>query len=224
MEGDAALNPYPISSFEVIDTILMHLANREIFPHLQQVVLVGHSAGGQLVQCYAVVGHEESVLQKVGIHIRCVVANPSSYLYFNDQRPTRSGKFGRFDQTKCSNFNSWKYGLANGTPAYVTQATPKRLEQTYASREVIYLLGTADTNPDLPALDKSCAAEAQGPTHLARGLAYMAYMKLHQNKLNQRLMKVPGVGHDEVKMLTSVEGVKALYGSPLSASGSSSDH
>jgi hypothetical protein len=37
------------------------------------------------------------------------------------------------------------------------------LEQTYVARKVIYLLGALDTNPNHPALDKTCMAEAEGP-------------------------------------------------------------
>ena len=36
----------------------------------------------------------------------------------------------------------------------------------YASREVIYLLGGADNNPEHRLLDKTCGAEAQGATRL----------------------------------------------------------
>jgi hypothetical protein len=54
-------------------------------------------------------------------------------------------------------------------PAYLAEATPAALEQRYVEREVIYLLGTLDTNPEHPALDKSCMAEAQGPYRYARG-------------------------------------------------------
>jgi hypothetical protein len=34
------------------------------------------------------------------------------------------------------------------------------LEKTYVARRVIYLLGTLDIDPDHPAPDKSCMAEA----------------------------------------------------------------
>jgi hypothetical protein len=43
---------------------------------------------------------------------------------------------------------------------------------------VIYLLGTADTNPDHPALDKSCMAEAQGPYRYVRGHTVAATMAM----------------------------------------------
>ena len=56
-------------------------------------------------------------------------------------------------------------------PAYVAAITPGELEQRYVSRQVTYLFGTRDTNPDHPALDKTCMAEAEGPYRYARGHA-----------------------------------------------------
>src|SRR5215475_5512760 len=86
MAGEPARAPAPISSFAAIDAILLRLAERGVFPNLVHVVLAGHSGGAQLVQCYAVAGQADPLLTKAGIKVRYVVANPSSYLYFSDDR------------------------------------------------------------------------------------------------------------------------------------------
>jgi hypothetical protein len=57
----------------------------------------------------------------------------------------------------------------NSRPPYLASASAAELEQRYVARRVIYLLGTSDSNPDHPALDKSCMAEAEGPYRYARG-------------------------------------------------------
>jgi hypothetical protein len=62
-------------------------------------------------------------------------------------------------------------------PAYLAAPTISAVEQSYVARRVIYLLGTKDTNPNHPALDKSCMAEAEGPYRYARGHAYAAVMQ-----------------------------------------------
>ena len=85
--GRSAHGPAPASSFDAIDAILARLADRRIFPHLAQVVLAGHSAGGQVVQRYAVVGNGDAALHAIGVSMRYVVANPSSYVYFSVDRP-----------------------------------------------------------------------------------------------------------------------------------------
>ena len=89
--GEAALSPSPISSYAVVDALLARLADRSVFPNLKTVVLAGHSGGGQLVQRYAAVGRSAAALAAAGIQVRYVIANPSSYLYFSDERPGAGG-------------------------------------------------------------------------------------------------------------------------------------
>ncbi|MGD0363397.1 MAG: alpha/beta hydrolase [Bryobacteraceae bacterium] len=206
--GEAAAAPSPISSYTVVDALLARLADRSLFPNLKTVVLAGHSGGGQLVQRYAAVGKSAAVLAAAGIHVRYVIANPSSFLYFSDERPGAGGG-GR-----CPEFDRWKYGPVD-PPSYVKLdpgVTWKQREQDYAQRDVIYLLGTADIDPHEKDLDVSCAAETQGPSRLLRGQAYFAYLHTrHISGWNQRLLLVPGVAHSARKMFTSPCGVNALF-------------
>jgi hypothetical protein len=84
---------------------------------------------------------------------------------------------------------------------------------------VIYLLGTADTDPHHPDLDVSCQGGAEGPYRFARGTAYFAYLKArHAEGFSQRLWEVPGVAHDERGMFHSSCGMEALFDIPGCAS------
>ena len=215
--GDNATGPAPISSFDAIDALLAQLADRSLFPDLVQVVLAGHSGGGQVLQRYAVVGRGEAALTKVGIHVRYVIANPSSYVYFSEDRPLSTTSFARYTGS-CQSFNHWKYGVEE-TPPYVGQSSFVSMEESYSHRDVIYLLGTADTDPHHPDLDVSCEGEAEGPHRLARGTAYFAYLKArHPEGFSQRLWEVPGVSHDERGMFHSSCGMEALFDVPGCAS------
>jgi pimeloyl-ACP methyl ester carboxylesterase len=220
MAGEPAHGPAPVSSFEAIDAILAHLADRTLFPNLKTVVVAGHSGGGQVVERYAVVGKGETALTAKGVHVRYVVANPSSYVYFSADRPLPTGGTGPFaDTAACPAFNAWKYGF-DKLPPYVAGSTAAALESRFVARDVVYLLGTNDTNPNHPALDKSCAGEAEGPYRFARGHSFFAYLQArHPTGLAQRLWDVPGVGHDGAKMLGSACGLAALFDKPGCASG-----
>ena len=203
--GDAAEGPQPASSFDALDAILARLADRHLFPDLKQVVVAGHSGGGQVVQRYAIATHGEAALQAEHIAIRYMVANPSSYAYFSAERPEPQ------IAATCPGTNNWKYGM-EARPPYLALPTPAGLEQRYVARQVIYLLGTRDTNPNHPALDKSCMAEAQGPYRYARGHAYAAAMAARDGGTpNHRVWDVADVGHDGDKMLTSPCGLAALF-------------
>lgn len=217
MGGANALNA-PTSTFDTIDAVLDLLTNQALFPNLKSVVLAGHSAGGQLVQRYAVVGLAEDRLTTRGIHVRYVVANPSSYVYFSPERPVaKEGEFTfALPSDTCSDrYNRWKYGLLD-MPPYVVSTHFSEIEQRYVARDVIYLLGTGDTDPDHPELDKSCSGELEGPFRFFRGKAYFRYLQLHHLELvaaasPQRLWLVPGVGHDGAQMLESNCGISALF-------------
>jgi hypothetical protein len=89
------------------------------------------------------------------------------------------------------------------------------MERAYAGREVIYPLGTEDTDPNHLALDKSCMAEAQGPNRYARGHAYFSALQDRFGPaLHQTLHDVPGIGHNGDRMLTSPCGLAALFDAP----------
>jgi pimeloyl-ACP methyl ester carboxylesterase len=202
--GEPAHGPAPFSTFDVFDALLQRMADRALLPNLDTVVVAGHSAGGQIVQRYAIVGHGEAPLIARGIHIRYVVANPSSYLYFSDDRPQA------VNATACPNFNRWRYGF-QGAPPYVGNTAG--LEQRFVTRDVVYLLGTADTNPAEADLDTSCAGEAEGPYRFARGMSYFAYLKArHPGDLAHRLIPVEGVAHSGGRMFNSACGLSALFG------------
>ena len=207
MAGDPAVSPAPLSSYAALDQILERLSDRKRFPALREVVIAGHSGGAQVVQRYALTTQADKALQADGIKVRYVVANPSSYAYFNAQRPIPT-----FDAANCPGFNTWKYGLKE-LPAYAEGQKHRQLEQAYVERDMTYLLGAKDTDPNHPALDKSCEAEAQGAFRLERGKNYFEYLtQRHPQGLNQRLVEVPGVGHNGDQMFTSPEGQKALFG------------
>ena len=206
--GDDAEGPSQASSFDALDAILARLADRKLFPNLKQVVVAGHSGGAQVVQRYAIAGKGEAALKSAGIGVRYVVANPSSYAYFDNQRPDRE------IADSCPRYNNWKYGM-DARPDYLAKPSIGELEKGYVARRVIYLLGTRDTNPNHPALDKTCMGEAEGPYRYARGHSYFAIMQKRDGGTpNHVLWDVKGVGHDGDKMLTSPCGLKALFDLP----------
>ena len=200
--GAPAASPVQISSYAVLDAIIQHLSDRHLFPDLNEIVVAGHSGGGQVVQRYAILARTQA---PTGIHIRYVVANPSSYAWFGPARPEPA------IAAACPGYNRWKYGM-NDLPAYAANANVAALEQAFVTRTVTYLLGTADIDPNHPALDKTCMAEAQGPTRYARGHAYFAALQRQFGPaLHQTVVDVPGAGHSARRMFDSPAGVTALF-------------
>ncbi len=82
--GGPALSDNKVDSFLFMDEILRKLANKEVFPNLRQIVVAGHSAGGQFVTRYQMAN---KVNDELGVPVTYVVANPSSYAYPDATRP-----------------------------------------------------------------------------------------------------------------------------------------
>ena len=211
MGGLPARGPVPVSAFDVLDALLARLSDRTRFPALTDIVLIGHSAGAQLVQRYAAVGHGAGA----GLHVRYVVANPSSYLWFSPDRPDANGQPAAFaGAAACPTYNHWKFGLAGGLPPYVKD-DPATLEVRYVGREIVYLLGAEDIDPHQRDLDRSCGGEAQGPYRLARGHAFQAMLQARHGALATQIVhEVPGVAHAGAGMLNSACGVAAMFDTP----------
>lgn len=79
-----------ISSFEILDHMLGLLSDKNIYPNMNKISYTGHSAGGQMVQRYAIMSHlttdHRKGLAVGGSELEFIVANPSSYTYLNEQR------------------------------------------------------------------------------------------------------------------------------------------
>ncbi|MFZ6745616.1 hypothetical protein ACO0LC_20520 [Undibacterium sp. JH2W] len=225
--GEAALpgtgTQAGLSSLQVLDDIAQLLADKTRLPLLKKLSFAGHSGGGQLMHRYAVLNHVDEALRVRGLEVQYVIANPSSYLYFTPERPDRSGAGGfvLYDKTACPAYDDYRYGMQNMV-AYARSTTGMDLYQRHWQRQVTYLVGSLDTDPNHRVLDKSCGAEAEGPTRYQRAHAYWRYEQYlgkHASASNaapasasHHYFDVQGVGHDQGKMFGSQCGVKLLFG------------
>ncbi len=192
---------WQISSFEALDALLESLLDGGDFPDLQDVVIIGHSAGGQFANRYAAGSAAAD-----DPRIRFIVANPSSYLYLDGLRyDPDSRQFREPDADECRRYDRYKYGL-DSRNQYMSRSSADEIRQRFRDRQVTYLLGTEDTNDDDSSLDTSCAGRAQGPNRLERGLRYYAYLgEFYGDDVyrTQALIEIPDIGHDGEKMLAS---------------------
>ncbi len=77
-----------LSSFEVVDHLVKALSDKRKFPNLKEVVIAGHSAGGQYVQRYAMLSAEPDRHQR-RLKFSYIVTNPGSYAYVRRERQVR---------------------------------------------------------------------------------------------------------------------------------------
>jgi hypothetical protein len=197
------------SSFAVYDEFIAMLAQKSNFPNLSDIVIVGHSAGGQFAQRYA--AFSKAALTNQGPKLRYIVANPSSYVYMNGKRWI-NGKFRglREDQRLlCRGWDKYGYGLRK-RKRYVAARSKSQVRKDYKDRRVVYLLGEKDNKRDGD-LDKTCEADYQGRNRLRRGKIFMKFMdKYHPSNVHS-VVTVPGVGHKGGEMIRSPEGRSVLF-------------
>ncbi len=209
-----------ITSFDFVDEIVRKLADKKIFPNLRQIVVAGHSAGGQFATRYEMTN---KVHGTAGVSITYVVANPSSYAWPAAVRPLPSGdanpatadkealgpdgeklnanfEFGAFDTTKARNYNRWPSGLENRA-GYAAGPSNEQLIKQLVERPTTYLLGQVDVLP-LGGFDSSPNAMAQGPTRRARGEAFFKYVTEKLGAKHNAII-VPECGHNDRCIFTT---------------------
>jgi pimeloyl-ACP methyl ester carboxylesterase len=225
--GMSPSNP-TISAFEFVDEILRKLANKKTFPNLKNIVVAGHSAGGQFVTRYEMANKVHGTL---GATLTYVVANPSSYAWPAAVRPLPVGDadpagadkealgpdgekvhtqftYGPFDSTKAPNYNRWPAGLLNRS-GYTAQMSDDQLTKQLVDRPTTYLFGQVDVLP-LGGFDSSPVAMAQGPTRRARGEAFVKYIAQTLGA-KPNVIIVPECGHNDRCIFTTNVVFPAIF-------------
>lgn len=226
--GGPALNVEGVTSFDFLDQILRTVARKEVFPNLVGIVVAGHSAGGQVVNRY---GMSNRVHDGLGVPVRYIVSNPSSYAWPSAERPTSAAwsltanapgyipdiaagapafrDMG--DGRGCTVYDQWPYGFQNRS-GYSADQSDDRLRAQLAGRPVTYLLGDLDILP-LAGFDGSCGAMAQGPTRMARGEAYARYVNERLGG-HHEVRIVPLCGHNARCIFTSDTALELIFPTP----------
>jgi hypothetical protein len=231
LAGGVSTGPAGISSFVVMDALIVQL--KRDFPDLTTITVAGFSAGAQMVQHY--IGFAADVATP-DLKVRYVVSDPGAWLYFDPERvqPALNGAQVAWSQcqggvqglgdcelkiaapnTSCPSINSWKYGLDKLPSGLSRDAAQARAH--YAAADVSYIEGALDSSPAKGAyygiLDKSCAANAQGPYRMQRGIIYAFYDRtLLAPDKNRIVTIVPKCGHDVACVFPSKQAQAVLFG------------
>jgi hypothetical protein len=206
--GGVATSNANLTSYDFADEILRKLARKEAFPNLKEIVVAGHSAGGQFVTRYEMANRLHETL---GVPVAYVVANPSSYAYLDATRPAGENavNFRAYsDGRNCTTYNHWPYGL-EGRTGYASKESDDQLKKQLASRPTTYLVGEIDILP-LGGFDSSCPAMAQGNTRRARGEAFEKYVN-EKFGAHHKLQVISLCGHNARCMFTSEQALPLLF-------------
>jgi hypothetical protein len=206
-----------VSAFTVGDALVEKLADRERFPSLRDLVVIGHSGGGQFTGRYAAV--TGAVQRHSHLRFKFVATNPSSWIFLNDLRKVEGRGWVRtgpeFDA--CRGYDNYQYGTRNlQNRPYVAALTADQIRDNWRSRHIIYFLGESDTCIPQPgagnqcsSIDASCGAMLQGSNRLLRAQNFYESVRTHfppAAGVVHELSTVPGVGHSSGGMYLSTAG------------------
>jgi hypothetical protein len=160
-----------LSLFRVLDEMVQAMMDKDSYPKLTRVVLIGHSAGGKSLQRLAL---SSTLVPRPGVTISYFVANPGSVAYLAPVRPNLIDRSSACDATKIlshtwsfsvpvpiggcdvdSVYNDWPDGLeprAN-TPPYIAARPAGEMRRAFLARNVTYLSSSEDVCPCIESPD-----------------------------------------------------------------------
>ena len=202
-----------LSSFDIMDNLVQFLDNKNKYPKLKRIILIGHSAGGQFVQRFAA---GSQINSDITSKLHLVVSNPSSYLYLHPERINFiNNDFESFlpNDSNCDEYDNYIYGLEKDLPPYLEKFSKKEIQQIYARNPVIYLMGEEDKDLDL--LDRSCEANFQGKNRIDRAYNFFQYIRKYFPENKHYFYSVPKVGHDHLKIFQSTAAQDIFFGNQI---------
>jgi hypothetical protein len=155
-----------VSSFDTLDQIIQWYANKDIFPNINQIIVSGHSMGGQMVNRFAAVGKTGAQLG-IDTPVSYWIGDPNSLIWFSTTRPLSTGKCAsEYDDYREGFTNYDTYGSDFSTPmTYNTDlvaAGRTALYENYKNRTIAYaraLKDKGDYNPDNECAQYTTGAE-----------------------------------------------------------------
>ena len=153
-----------LSSFDVLDQIILALSDPINFPNMKLISFTGFSAGGQTLQKYSFFSSLK-VNPKSEAIVRVIISNPGSYMYLDKTRPdvsciplkdtTKNHICTLFsvpiDKSECPKYNNYKYGLKKLSLLkknyYVKDLTSEDIENlktNLKSKDIRFIFGDKD--------------------------------------------------------------------------------
>ncbi|SPO31655.1 uncharacterized protein UTRI_06304_B [Ustilago trichophora] len=214
--GAPSRNPpmkHSVTSYAAVDQLIDQLMNKNTYPNLNQVVVAGHSMGGQAAQRYALMKKTKAYDDNV----RFWIGNPGSWAWLIDSRPYMNVN----DSCQPNDaWDTWPYGL-NGNQSKLTPYARRDViaNKTYVidrflNRHISYGLALLD----IGAGDTHCPARWQGGNHLDRGSQFVmqyqnttAFYLKGQFPPKHTLDYIANVSHQDYAMYSTNKSIQRLF-------------
>ncbi|HJL01563.1 MAG TPA: FG-GAP and VCBS repeat-containing protein [Polyangiaceae bacterium LLY-WYZ-15_(1-7)] len=216
---------FQMSSFELYERLLDKAIAR--MPDLEEVVFVGQSAGGQLVQRFAALNDYPFGSR---VRVRYVPANAFGYLYTTHRRPKvgedefvplLNGIAPAYPDPEvcdalpgelCDEYDDYATGLdaVPGGHAAALMTPLDQVDASYMQREVTYLVGEADIAHWEQCY---CHLQVQGEHRRARAEHLSRYMRDVRGAAHHQVVRLPDFAHGN-DALKQPCAAAAIFGAP----------
>lgn len=200
---------HKVSMYRAMDIVINWLMNQDNFPHLNQVVIAGHSMGAQATVRYAYM----KKTKKYDDNISYWVGNPGSWVWLKRSnesagRPTDQSEWG-----DCKDeVDTWPYGIYNFTNMGYgkdAQQDPDMAIARFRQRRIHYALGLLDNGEG----DSHCQAKSQGHNHLQRGANFVKMLSEMEGGFppNHTVTYAARISHQDYPMMALNSSLEFIF-------------
>jgi hypothetical protein len=204
-----ANNQYPhnsrnTSSYYILDELVRYYDDKTLFPNMKQIVLAGHSLGGQMLQRYAAVGDQLETQSPVVLWI----ANGDSWAWLSDYRP--------LNVPDCPTYNDYREGFAQYVEYGMTYGANlvaqglDAIKANFDSKQIAWARALQDFGNHA----SSCAPATTGQDRNERFFFFMKWFQPScpdPSGTNCDTVDLVDAPHDNGQMFHSAAGLARLF-------------
>jgi len=204
-----------VTFFSALDKMIDAVMDRRWFPNVKQVVVAGHSLGGQAAMRYALTRKQ----RRYESNIKFWVGNPGSWTWLTNNTeatPAPNWDPKNLNGQNCTaDVDTWPYGLGGNTSKIAKYGRKRVLANVsdavalYRWRNIQYALALLDNGSG----DTHCPAQYQGYNHLHRGSNFaLALAQMPGGwPVNHSLNYVAGVSHQDYAMYADTRSMQYIF-------------
>ena len=176
-----------VSTFELIDSLLSRLSDKNLFPQLTDIVVTGHSSGAAFVHMYSST-KQNNIYNNVNLHFS--VVNNQYFLHPDSTRLQEDGSVSVLEN--CDIYNNWPYGLDALSP-YMDIIGEENSENNFLSNRVDYFIAELDT--ETGDITSGCQYDFLGNNRYEKNMNYKIYMDTVFPNNQHGFTIIPNLGH-----------------------------
>ena len=176
-----------VSTFELIDSLLFRLSEKNLFPQLTDILVTGHSSGAAFVHMYSATKQNNNY-NDLNLHFS--VVNNQYFLHPDSTRLQENGSLSVLEN--CDIYNNWPYGLDALSP-HMEYIGKENTENNFLSNKVDYFIAELDT--DTGDITSGCQYEFLGSNRYEKNMNYKIYMDTVYPYNQHSFTTIPNLGH-----------------------------